>query len=53
MRRGLAMILAAGVLLGAGGGCALVTSSVPTLTNATGEAWYTEAIGFAGDARMH
>ena len=42
------MILAAGVLLGAGGGCALVTSSVPTLTNATGEAWYTEAIGFAG-----
>ncbi len=32
----------------AAGGCALVTSSMPSLINVTGEAWYTEAIGFAG-----
>jgi hypothetical protein len=30
------------------GGCAVVTSSMPSVTNATGEAWYTEAIGFIG-----
>ena len=30
------------------GGCAMVTSSMPSITNATGEAWYTEAIGFMG-----
>ena len=29
-------------------GCAVVTSSMPSATNMTGEAWYTEAIGFAG-----
>jgi hypothetical protein len=31
-----------------GGGCAIVTSSMPSYINTTGEAWYTEAIGFAG-----
>ena len=30
------------------GGCAVVTSGMPSITNSTGEAWYTEAIGFAG-----
>jgi hypothetical protein len=30
------------------GGCAIVTSGMPSLTNTTGEAWYTEAIGFFG-----
>ena len=30
------------------GGCAVVTSSMPSLINTTGEAWYTEAIGFFG-----
>ncbi len=29
-------------------GCAVVTSSMPSTPNVTGEAWYTEAIGFAG-----
>ena len=29
-------------------GCAIVTSSMPSLINVTGEAWYTEAIGFVG-----
>ncbi len=31
-----------------GSGCAIVTSSQPSVINATGEAWYTEAIGFMG-----
>jgi len=35
-------------LLGAAGACSVVTSSMPTITNATGEAWYTESKGFAG-----
>jgi hypothetical protein len=30
------------------GGCAIVTSGMPSLQNTTGEAWYTEAIGFFG-----
>jgi hypothetical protein len=29
-------------------GCATVSSSMPSITNATGEAWYTEATGFLG-----
>ena len=29
-------------------GCSTVTSSLPGMTNTTGEAWYTEAKGFFG-----
>ena len=29
-------------------GCATVTSSMPSTSTVTGEAWYTEAIGFFG-----
>ena len=47
MRRLALALVAAGGLV-AGGGCAMVTSSQPSVTNATGEAWYTEAIGFVG-----
>jgi hypothetical protein len=41
-------ILVAAAALSSAGGCAIVTSSMPSVTNATGEAWYTEAIGFMG-----
>jgi hypothetical protein len=30
------------------GGCATITSSGPSTTSVTGEAWYTEAVGFFG-----
>jgi hypothetical protein len=46
--RSIVRVLAAAGLLAAGGGCAIVTSSMPSLQNVTGEAWYTEAIGFIG-----
>ncbi len=46
MKRILMGMLLAGSL--ATVGCATVTSSMPSITNATGEAWYTEAIGFFG-----
>ncbi len=44
----LAHVLVAAGMLAAGSGCAIVTSSQPSITNATGEGWYTEAIGFIG-----
>jgi hypothetical protein len=47
MRR-LAHVLVAAGMLAAAGGCATVNSSLPSLTNETGEAWYTEATGFFG-----
>lgn len=37
-----------GGLCAAASGCATVTSSQPGFTSATGEAWYTEAVGFMG-----
>lgn len=40
--------LALGVSLAGATGCASVTSSMPTSTAVTGEAWYTEAVGFFG-----
>lgn len=46
--RTLLRAFAAASLLAAAGGCAIVTSSQASITNATGEAWYTEAIGFVG-----
>jgi hypothetical protein len=50
MRRALRGLLAAGALAGLylGSGCAAVTSSMPSSTAVTGEAWYTEATGFFG-----
>ncbi len=50
MKRALFGMLAAGSLVAAlsTAGCATVTSSMPGITNATGEAWYTEATGFFG-----
>lgn len=47
MRKAIRIALAAGALYAAGG-CAVVTSSMPSTTSVTGEAWYTEAIGFFG-----
>ena len=47
MRTGVRILAAAG-MLAVGGGCAIVTSSGASMSNVTGEAWYTEAIGFAG-----
>jgi hypothetical protein len=43
----LIQILATAGLL-AVSGCSIVTSSQPPVTNATGEAWYTEATGIFG-----
>jgi hypothetical protein len=40
-------LLAAGTLAGSSG-CAYVTSSMPSTSTVTGEAWYTEATGFFG-----
>jgi hypothetical protein len=40
-------MLAAGALAGSMG-CAYVTTSMPSSTSVTGEAWYTEATGFFG-----
>jgi hypothetical protein len=48
MKKLLRLALAPALLLSVGGGCAIVTSSMPSYINTTGEAWYTEAIGFAG-----
>jgi len=47
MKRFLIATIASGLLF-AGSGCAIVTSSMPGMTNTTGEGWYTEAIGFFG-----
>lgn len=47
MKRLVLIFAAAGLLSGAGA-CSVVTSSLPSLTNTTGEAWYTESKGFAG-----
>jgi hypothetical protein len=47
MRRLMLALVAVGALA-AGSGCAIVTSSMPSSTSVTGEAWYTEAIGFIG-----
>jgi hypothetical protein len=47
MKRLLHIFVAAG-LLGAAGACSVVTSSIPSMTNDTGEAWYTESKGFIG-----
>ena len=47
MRRALLGMLAAGALAGSMG-CAYVTTSMPSSTSVTGEAWYTEATGFFG-----
>jgi hypothetical protein len=46
MKRAMLGLLAAGVL--ASSGCAYVTSSMPSTSTVTGEAWYTEATGFFG-----
>jgi hypothetical protein len=46
--RGLIRVLAVAGMLSTAGGCAVVTSSEPGFTNTTGEAWYTEAVGFFG-----
>ena len=47
MNKLLSVLLISTALAG-GSGCAIVTSSMPTSTAVTGEAWYTEAIGFFG-----
>ncbi len=47
MRRLLQGLLAAAALASSMG-CAYVTSSMPSSTAVTGEAWYTEATGFFG-----
>jgi len=47
MKRAMLGLLAAGALA-AGSGCAYVTTSGPSSTAVTGEAWYTEATGFFG-----
>ncbi len=47
MKRLIHVLVAAG-LLGAAGACSVVTSSMPGMTNTTGEAWYTESKGFIG-----
>jgi hypothetical protein len=46
MRRLIHALLAAGAI--ASSGCATVLSSGNSATNVTGEAWYTEAVGFGG-----
>lgn len=47
MKRTMRALLAAAALASSMG-CAYVTSSQPSATNVTGEAWYTEATGFFG-----
>jgi hypothetical protein len=47
MRRTIQVLLAAGALASSMG-CAYVTSSGPSSSSVTGEAWYTEATGFFG-----
>jgi hypothetical protein len=48
MKRVLFALLAASTLAAGSSGCAYVTSSMPSTTQVTGEAWYTEATGFFG-----
>jgi hypothetical protein len=48
MKRMMRLLLAAGALSAAAGGCATIMSAGPSSTAVTGEAWYTEAIGFFG-----
>ncbi len=45
LRLGLALGLG---MIALGGGCASVSSTMPSMTNVTGEAWYTEGTGFFG-----
>lgn len=45
MKNSLAVMLVAGVALGALSGCANVTTAQPGMTPATGEAWYTKDVG--------
>lgn len=47
MKRTMRVLLAAGALASSMG-CAYVTTSMPSSTAVTGEAWYTEATGFFG-----
>ena len=47
MKRAMLGLLAAGTLAGSMG-CAAVTSTMPSTSTVTGEAWYTEATGFFG-----
>jgi hypothetical protein len=47
IKRAMLGLLAASALA-AGSGCAYVTSSGPSTSSVTGEAWYTEATGFFG-----
>ena len=47
IKRTILGLLAAGALAGSMG-CTYVTTSMPSATNVTGEAWYTEATGFFG-----
>jgi hypothetical protein len=48
MKRLMFALLAASTLAAGSSGCAYVTSSMPSTTQVTGEAWYTEATGFFG-----
>lgn len=48
MKRAMFGLLAASALFAGSSGCAYVTSSMPSTTSVTGEAWYTEATGFFG-----
>ena len=47
MKRAMLGLFAAAALSGSMG-CAYVTSAMPSATNVTGEAWYTESTGFFG-----
>jgi hypothetical protein len=49
IKRAMLGLLAAGALAGSVG-CAAVTSTMPSATNVTGEAWYIEGTGFMGFA---
>jgi hypothetical protein len=45
MKKALGLILLAGMALGALSGCSNVTSGMPGMTPATGEAWYSKDTG--------
>jgi hypothetical protein len=47
MKRAMLGLLAASALASSMG-CAAVTSTMPSATNVTGEAWYVESTGFFG-----
>jgi|GEM_PF-2578415 len=44
------MGLFVGAMLSGAGGCAVVTSSMPSASNLTGDVWYTEGTGIMGYA---